>query len=246
VTTHSFDYDRPGAFPWACSLGTYELEEDGDFPTGDPIPYDVTLLNQGEYGPDGRSSAAPLGRIDLNRPLPPYRRPTDLPGRITNLNQFKLAQEARVQLAKDIYQRLRLVTTGDITEPPLAKPTTPEFRALRWLAQLAVNIVDYVDDDGNSESYMTPFNWYPKAYDASHPNGDWVFGTELPHVVLNEAYAEVRNAPGDPPTGNKATQKYDLNFWVELYNPFLADPHLPDSLKPTDPQILWCGTSANA
>src|SRR5207253_3447633 len=103
------------------------------------------------------------------------------PGRITNLDQFKLAQDARIQLAKDIYQRLRLVTTGDITEPPLAKPKTPEFRALRWLAQLAVNIVDYIDHDGNSESTMTPFNWYSKPYDASHPNGDWVFGTELPH-----------------------------------------------------------------
>jgi hypothetical protein len=245
VTTHSFDYDRPGAFPWAprYTAGTYILDGDGDdddeanYPTGKPIPYDVTRLDQGEYGPDGRSSAAALGRIDLNRPLPPYRLPTDPPGRITNLNQFKLAQEARVQLARDIYQRLRLVTTGDISEPPTAKPKTPEFRALRWLAQLAVNIVDYIDFDGNSESYMTPFNWYPKAYDATHPNGDWVFGTELPHVVLNEAYAEVRNDPIDKVTTNKkATLKYDLNFWIELHNPFFADPHLPDSLKPTDPQ----------
>src|SRR5579871_3295957 len=241
VTTHSFDYDRPGAIPWARPIpGTYALTGDEDegngFPTGDAIPYDVTQLNQGEYGPDGRSSAAPLGRIDLNRALPPYRLPNDPPGRITNLSQFKLAQEARIQLAKDIYQRLRLVTTGDISEPPLAKPNTAEFRALRWLAQLAVNIVDYIDYDGNSESYMTPFNWYPTAY-AGHPNGDWVFGTELPHVVLNEAYAEVRNAPGDPPPGaTKATQSYDLNIWIELHNPFFADPHLPDSLKPADPQ----------
>src|SRR5207253_1055624 len=153
------------------------------------------------------------------------------PGRITNLDQFKLAQDARIQLARDIYQRLRLVTTGDITEPPSAKPKSAEFRALRWLAQLAVNIVDYIDVDGNSESSMTPFNWYPYA-----PNSDWVFGTELPHVVLNEAYAEVRNDPKDLFNSNKATKNYDLNFWIELYNPFFADPQLPDSVRPTDPQ----------
>jgi hypothetical protein len=83
---------------------------------------------------------------------------------------------------------------------------------------------------------MTPFNWYPYA-----PNSDWVFGTELPHVVLNEAYAEVRNDPTDKFPGNKATKPYNLNFWIELHNPFRADPHLPDSLKPTDPQ--YCGAA---
>ena len=57
----------------------------------------------------------------------------------------------------------------------------PEFQAARWLAQLAVNIVDYVDAD----DYMTPFLWYqtPTA-------NETVFGTELPPVVLNEVLAE--------------------------------------------------------
>ncbi len=85
------------------------------------------------------------------------------------------------------------------------QPTAADYQAARWLAQLAVNIVDYIDDD----DYSTPFQWYQNpnpAATAIAPEG-WVFGVELPRLVLNEAYAQ-QEASGL------------VNIWAEMYNPF--------------------------
>src|SRR5262249_38218649 len=130
--------------------------------------------------------------------------------------------------------RLRYVTTGDRGDVALtATPKTPEFNALRWLAQVAVNIVDFIDSD----DYMTPFNWYVAAY-PEHPMGDWVYGTELPRLVLNESYIECVNDPTDLGTSDKrATKPHWVNFWVELHNPFHPDPNLTDSVAPNDPNL---------
>jgi hypothetical protein len=230
VTTHSFDLDRPGIMPSARNgFGGF-----GGIAPNDP-------RNLGEFGPDGRANDAFLGRVDLNRRLPAYPAP-DATGRI-NLadpaarSQFLAAQGARQQLAKDIFDRLRVSVTGDLPGTPIAAPidanTRVQFAALRFLAQLAVNIVDFIDSD----DVMTPFNWFPTPYTdpgpggQKHPAGDWVFGTELPRVVLNEIYAEVVNDPNDPGLKQKVpgatTALY--KFWVELHNPFVPDPLRPDS-----------------
>src|SRR5262249_43406688 len=91
-------------------------------------------------------------------------------------------------------------------------PLPQELNALRWLAQLAVNIVDFIDKD----DYLTPFCWgkvgKPRFYSdlfASQPDRAWVFGNELPRLVLNEAYAE-RTRVGNV---------QEFRFWVELLNP---------------------------
>src|SRR5262249_34657204 len=112
---------------------------------------------------------------------------------------------------------------------------------LRYLAQVAVNMVDYMDND----EYMTPFNWAacpanPAA--TTWPSGvstvanmnvatndkvgqGWVFGTEIPRVVLSEAYTEIDNDTGD----TQGTTNFNLNFWVELLNTFQQDPNLANS-----------------
>src|SRR4029077_1388904 len=82
-----------------------------------------------------------------------------------------------------------------------------------------VNIVDYIDED----DIMTPFG-------AWSGNAEYVFGTELPKVVLNEVYAEVRNAMGEDNPKDGAT-KYQVNLWLELLNP------LPSAAPQTDPNI---------
>src|SRR5262249_24987351 len=59
--------------------------------------------------------------------------------------------------------------------------------------------------------------WHTEATGQKH----WVFGTELPRAVLNEAYAEVANHPAQP-------SRYTVSFWVELHNPFFRDASLSD------------------
>src|SRR5207245_11448465 len=153
------------------------------------------------------------GRIDLNRRLPDY--PPATGGVISDPVGFKLAQDARQLFAREIYQRLLLVTTGMTGSvlPSGVTPGTPRFNALRWLAQLAVNIVDYIDSD----DYITPFNWITEMpWGKKH----WVYGTELPRLVVNEAYAEYTNNANEPNgTNGKATQPPSVTVWTEWQNP---------------------------
>jgi hypothetical protein len=190
-----------------------------------------------------------LRRINLNRSLtqyPLYAGGTqtqatyalrfDDPAKAALVPQFLQAQQDRQNFANDIYRTL-LAVTGT---PPVANPGAPtpqELAPRRWLAQLAVNIVDYIDEDDIS----TPFNFYnaddglPVAKIGDpNPNGPttsilvngaaaaqatpmyWVFGTELPHVVLNETLAEALDASTTAPPNST------VNLWLELYNPFQA------------------------
>ena len=95
-------------------------------------------------------------------------------------------------------------------------------------AQLSVNIVDYIDND----NYVTAFSWNQNPAD---PTG-YVYGTELPRLVVNEAYAEVINNPADAfLTMNAAmmttadpTLPYYVNMYAELLNPLTADPNIVD------------------
>ena len=58
------------------------------------------------------------------------------------------------------YDPFGYIKTATPTTPATPPPTTAEFNGLRYLAQLAVNIVDFIDEDDIS----TPFCFYPVAY----------------------------------------------------------------------------------
>jgi hypothetical protein len=198
-------------------------------------------------------------RVDLNRPLTPYPAPNPvtfpfnpaappgvinltlpadtLPAPNTKLQQFLQAQADRQQFAQDLFTALQKATgaldLGSIfAQYPTNWRTAPEYRALRYLAQLAVNIVDYIDYD----DYATPFTWNNPPPGVTPPAGffpETIFGTELPRLVLNEVYASLDNLNNDPglklpnpvpnpppvlkPTG------YQVNLWAELHNPFITD-----------------------
>ncbi len=217
VTTYSFDVDRPGVSPWAWQGVPAELymlrqgPDDPPYPSGGALGF-PTLANppgsESEFTADWRARSASLGRLDLNRPLPRYPVPTGS-DTITDLVGFRVAQTARQQLAQDIFERLWRVTGA--ADPAMIPgefgQQADQFNALRWLAQLAVNVVDFLDPD----DYMTPFNW---------TQNEWVFGTELPRLVLNEAYVELLPGGGE---------NWDGKVWTELHNPLFTDATLLDS-----------------
>jgi hypothetical protein len=228
---------------------------------------------------DWRSYDAALGRIDLNRYLPPYPHQgqgtyyaasagqppltstvndrfddPNSPNANAIQSQFLAAQGARQQLADDIYRTFLRVTGLPAPVNPAA-PTALELAPRRWLAQLAANIVDFIDEDEIS----TPFNFYtlndaypggvpakptfnvgalqtnPTSGMANDPELPlyWVFGTELPRVVLNEVLAEY-NTPRDPKNGNVplANKPFPVRVFAELYSPMPSAAQLPGGAYP--------------
>ena len=203
-----------------------------------------------------------LGGVDLNRHLTDYRRDTLSPLSSTNVADAAPAWTDRQNLARDIFGRLivatganatvfsRQVTIGTVTYYPgdIVINATPgpgaaaqqQYNALRYLAQLSANIVDYIDGDDVS----TAFIWNPvdatgpiplRQFDATTFTTDIaprsmptaptraVFGVEKTRLVINEAYGEITNRPDDAFAGmNPPTENASVRFWVELLNPTSA------------------------
>ena len=135
--------------------------------------------------------------------------------------QFDQAANDRQAFAMEIYNLLRNLTGVIFYEiaknsiDPLVQADIMEIkRSNRWLAQLAANIVDFIDVD----DFNTVFNW--NTGDAK----DIVFGVELPRVVINEAYSMAQNDSTDTFMNNtKATKETHLFTAVELMNPLPTD-----------------------
>jgi hypothetical protein len=266
VTTHSFDLDQPGGSPWVYDplLFPYAAPGAGSdaAPTGPPIPFPPLALRRepvpphSEFGAPGLPPQSPgvdwraltgaAGRLDLNRRLTPY--PPDLHARFDVPAQapaFLQAQLDRQRLANDLYDRLLAVTGVPRTARVPNQPTPEELQVRRWLAQLAVNIVDFRDED----DIHTPFNFYT-AHDAEllpfdigalSPSGSppvedpelptyWVLGTELPRVVVHEVLAEYQEQDPAPPGGPVHTL---VKVWVELHRP-VQTPVAGQPLNPLD------------
>jgi hypothetical protein len=191
-------------------------------------------------GPSGAYSSKRLNLVQEISNLPAYPAPgLDDP----NFNQqafdrqLATAIAARQKLARKIFYELLFLTgmLDEVTDKPrvvnLANPTDQELQPLRWLAQIAVNIVDYLDPDDQ----ITPFNFYvdrngfPLAspFDVVYLTDSlgnpvrepiykyWVFGTEKPSVVVNEVLMEYQESV-NAATGNRQDGQVDVRVWVEL------------------------------
>lgn len=323
ITTISSDLARPALSPWIYNPATNPYTVSATTPTlppsaANPVSFTTFAQRQAQgnnplptssdFTSDWRAIAAALGRIDLNRSLPPYphmststtpmmtNTPNDRFDAASNtyshgqiIAQFQTATAARQQLALDIYTCL-LAVTGVAPPSNVAAPNaTTDLAPRRWLAQLAVNIVDYIDADEIS----TPFNFYspnlatitglppspvsstgysnlqlmqtgstpgttnftiPPApttingYNAELPVY-WVFGTELPRILINEVLGEY-TLPANSDT-------FNVNVWVELFNPMASSAALNSAqsaltnngstLQPLDalPVPLWIPASGS-
>jgi hypothetical protein len=168
----------------------------------------------GEFDPGARSLLAALGRIDLNRPLTDYPFVTDpnfngtgITRRFDTTNPAVMAQvnqanADRQQFATDIFNRLLTATGSQYTQ---------NAYACQWLAQLAVNIVDYIDTDDVSTifTYTVPGTGITGT----------VYGTEVPKLVLNETYVQWDNTPTDVGNGTlTGGGSNNVNVYVEIVN----------------------------
>lgn len=192
---------------------------------------------------------AALGAINLNRKMADYAgSPTTAltPGALAAHGQGVQAFVDRHNFARDIFARLIVATgaaaavnpgTGDVTI--LAAPGTPQFEALRYLAQLAVNIVDFIDADDVSTAFVwnpvgntavraiaTPSDLDPANFQIAQVRQHAVFGVEKPRLLINEAYSEFVTAPDEmmkldpaamPPV--LPTKPVHVRLAIELVNP---------------------------
>lgn len=233
LTTLSMSFDRPHMSPYikdnTATTTVYKYDSAVGYPKAlsaypAPDPTTTPADPNSEFGngaaADYRSIfASRFPRLDLNRKLTDYPLPDPNTGTFslgTDGPQFQAAVADRQQFAKDIFNRL-LAVTGASSNPTAFATTDPEYLAVRNLAQIAVNIVDYIDND----DYMTPFNWQGDEY---------LFGTEMQRLVLNEVYVQYDNDPKENGVKNKTfgtdlnALKYRMCVWIEFHNPLSAPP----------------------
>lgn len=242
VTSLSMDVDRMGGLPYITydprvTYG-YKLETGDLFPTiGNGLFFPTAAqqpdANSPEFRSDWRGKLPTAGRLNLNRKLTDYPLADAATGQINltplimgmpnpNVQQVKDALNDRQKFAQDIYKFLILVTgaSDPNTSPGLQGNDVKAYNAAKYLAQLAVNIVDYVDND----DHVTAFRW---------EGSNFVYGVELPRLVINEVYSSWDNDPGDNQIANNMRAgKYFMNIWVELHNPL--SPPLTGATYPLD------------
>lgn len=204
-----------------------------------PLGFDPITASAPPNGPDYHPSKGRLHPLPYS---PWYGEPWRLNRRL-NLADPNLTSGDRQKLARDIYFRL-LVATGKLwdiydpnnnTQPRKGLPADPDDPTLprpdfRDLAQLALNMVDFLDPDDNSTPFFFACDVNGNPLPATNPDDlitlnpnypdetfrvpkYWVFGTELPRPVINEVLAEYQ-APANNNPG-----VVTIRVWVELWNP---------------------------
>ena len=243
VTTLSADLDRPAMVPIIPDTNAHTLRfvnflfpertvavtiPDAAFmPDPPPMPPIKGYNPIGDSIDVNPNLTSPALKVNLSRYLTPFPNlvqdnTTDKTNYIdyaSNSAVFIKAQGDRTNFASELFDSLRNVIgiikyESVITNPAFAGDLLEIKRSNRWLAQLAANIVDFIDAD----DFNTVFNWY-----TGDPK-DVVFGVELPRVVINEVYSMAQNDSTDTFNNNQnATLKTHIYTAIELMNPLPTD-----------------------
>ncbi len=201
---------------------------------------DFAKLNLGDFGidyPIRELNGQPNTSV-LDLTLDGTGTPTGGTGQYnaTALPYAQLAASQRTYLANRILNKL-CYATGTAHPTAFAGVANyklnPQFQASMWLAQIATNIVDFVDpDDVLTQLKITVGT-----------DNYFIFGTELPKVVLNEVYAQIDNEATDY---NKTVpmpiaNDYKYNIFLELLNP---TSNTASNISATNGAVLEIKTSA--
>ena len=189
-----------------------------------------------DYRPDPTSALSPINMMGTgNYTAPPYVVPfgtsnTMVPQAVIDRQLLAMAIFVRLVVASGADASYQVVAgVGETISFPNGQPgpNTPAFHALRALAQIAANIVDYIDNDDVS----TAFVWNPATpadplnpTNFANPSLSVVYGVEKPRLVLTEAFSEITNNPDDPALRKQAkpataSESPYVRFWFELQNP---------------------------
>ena len=255
VTTLSADLDRPAMVPIDVDVNTDTISRFGVHPTyGYPIKVGSTSIRPIVYATIADTPSSTINRttpalkLNLNRTLTNYPAYNKTEGvkpvayDFTNANirdQYAAALAERQDFARDIFDYLKSVTgvakmgsPRDLVDFPLGSTilADPEvIKVNRWLAQLAVNIVDFIDND----DFNTQFQWdlNGDAGDATarlNRSKEFLFGIEIPRLVINELFVQARN----PDAVMDGKDPYEINTVVELLNPLPTDTNSYYADKP--------------
>jgi hypothetical protein len=179
VTSRSIDFSKPGFVPYYAdsSANNYQLAANTYYPKStNPEKYlSTTSLPANQNLSDfdltvPRSMASLLTKLDLSRTLTAYPSVSTTftgavsggGGRYLNLADPSIfnANSDRQNFAMDIFTALlKLTGAKDMSSSAIAlqgvNATDSDYETNRYLAQLAANMVDYIDND----DVMTKFVW---------------------------------------------------------------------------------------
>lgn len=197
LTTYSMSLDTAHLAPFSDPVGNpaakYQLNDGATYPKQTMTTQLVPAGTSGEFSSVQRSlTAGDLRRVNLNTTLTSY-----------SANPAGAANERRLA-AKLLFERLVRVTGAKATFAA-TQQNDPEWKATRWLAQLAVNMVDFIDED----DALTTFNWNEKADPNALEAHDYVCGIEINRLCINEAYASYDNDKNDPGLADLAKASRD-------------------------------------
>lgn len=177
VTLRSIDLSKPGFVPYYVdsSANSYQLATNTYYPksinqekylSNNALPANQNLSDFDLTVP--RSMASLLTKLDLSRTLTAYPSVSTTftsavgggGGRYLNNTGYTTAISDRQKFAMDIFSALlKLTGAKDMSSStvPLQGVNAPDldYEANRYLAQLAANMVDYIDND----DVMTKFVW---------------------------------------------------------------------------------------